>query len=142
MDRISAAAAAIGSSQQQQGAEAEEATSHHLTVPAGLTEAEFSELTQFVLEFHRYSVGQGKCSSLLAQRVHGPRAVVWSIVRRFDKPQVYKHFIKACSVDPDFHMAVGCTRYFTVRTLIDPIARSLLLMSSLLPFVPLLHDFS
>ncbi|OWM88282.1 abscisic acid receptor PYR1-like [Punica granatum] len=116
MDRKAAPAAET--SHQQQGTEEDEqagATSHHhLTIPAGLTEAEFSELIPFVKEFHSYKVGPGRCSSLLAQSVHAPRAVVWSIVRRFDKPQVYKHFIKACSVDPDFQMAVGCTRYVDV----------------------------
>lgn len=126
MDRESAAAAtaAAESSQQQQGAETEDqatATSHHLSIPPGLSEAEFTELIPFVAECHSYTVGPGKCSSLLAQRVNAPRAVVWSTVRRFDKPQVYKHFIKACSVNPDFQMAVGCTRYLTVHTLLDPL---------------------
>lgn len=135
MDLKSAAAAE--SSQQQQGAEMGEATSHHLTVPPGLTDAEFSELTSSVQEFHSYTVGQRRCSSLLAQRVHAPREVVWSIVRRFDKPQVYKHFIKACSVDPNFQMAVGCTRYFTVLPLLDSIAQCLLLCIDSLPVCPL-----
>lgn len=125
MDRKEASAASDSrSSQQQQGGQTEgqvAASCHHLAIPPGLSEEEFSGLIPFVQEFHSYTVGQGKCSSLLAQCVNAPRAVVWSIVRRFDKPQIYKHFIKACSVNPDFQMAVGCTRYFTVHALLDPL---------------------
>ncbi|KAF5735068.1 hypothetical protein HS088_TW15G00567 [Tripterygium wilfordii] len=91
--------------------ESEEAfTSHHLTVPHGLTPAEFEELKPLVIEFHTYRIGLGKCSSLLAQRINAPIDVVWSILRRFDKPRTYKHFIKSCSVKEGFEMTVGCTR--------------------------------
>lgn len=86
-------------------------TSHHLAVPAGLTQDEFVELTRFVTEFHTYRVERRRqCSSLLAQRIHAPPEIVWSFVRRFDKPQTYKHFIKSCVVKDDFRMAVGATR--------------------------------
>ncbi|KAK4751703.1 hypothetical protein SAY87_020501 [Trapa incisa] len=111
------AAVADETSQQPPGGETGNlaiATSHHLSIPPGLSEAEFSELIPSVAELHSYKVGPGKCSSLIAQRVKAPRAVVWSIVRRFDKPHVYKHFIKACSVNPDFQIAIGCTRYVDV----------------------------
>ncbi|KAF8027206.1 hypothetical protein BT93_E0195 [Corymbia citriodora subsp. variegata] len=89
-------------------------TAHHLTTPPGLTPDEFAGLVPSVVEHHTYELGPGKCSSLLAQRVRAPRAVVWSIVRRFDKPQVYKHFIKSCYVGPGFEVAAGATRYVDV----------------------------
>ncbi|EXB99725.1 hypothetical protein L484_023255 [Morus notabilis] len=86
-------------------------TSHHLAVPAGLTQDEFVELTRFVTEFHTYLVERRRqCSSLLARRIHAPPEIVWSVVRGFDKPQTYKHFIKSCVVKGDFQMAVGATR--------------------------------
>ncbi|KAL4353624.1 hypothetical protein GQ457_06G037340 [Hibiscus cannabinus] len=91
-----------------------EPTSHHLTIPTGLTHDEFSELIPAITQFHTYSVGPGQCSSLLGQRINTPRDVVWSVVRRFDKPQTYKHFIKSCSVKEGFQMAVGCTRDVSV----------------------------
>ncbi|KAE8731940.1 Abscisic acid receptor PYL1 [Hibiscus syriacus] len=87
-----------------------ESTAHHLTIPPGLTQDEFRELIPSITQFHTYSVGSDKCSSLLAQRINAPSDVVWSVVRRFDKPQTYKHFIKSCSVKDDFQMVVGCTR--------------------------------
>ncbi|KAI6702407.1 hypothetical protein NL676_011543 [Syzygium grande] len=95
--------------------EAQERTAgHHLKVPAGLTREEFAELAPFVHEFHTYRLRPGQCSSLLAQRVRAPRAAVWSIVRRFDKPQVYKHFIKSCAVAEGSALAVGSTRDVSV----------------------------
>ncbi|KAK8489740.1 hypothetical protein V6N13_046951 [Hibiscus sabdariffa] len=87
-----------------------EPTAHHLTIPPGLTHDEFRELISSVTQFHTYSVGPDKCSSLLAQRINAPSDVVWSVVRRFDKPQTYKHFIKSCAVEDGFQMVVGCTR--------------------------------
>ncbi|KAG6405372.1 hypothetical protein SASPL_132961 [Salvia splendens] len=81
--------------------------SHHVAVPPGLTPEEFEDLKPAVAEFHNYRVNAGQCSSILAQRVHAPPQDVWSIVRRFDKPQTYKHFIKSCSVREGFTVRVG-----------------------------------
>lgn len=90
-------------------------TSHHLTLPPGLTHDEFAALIPAITEFHTYRVKNGRqCSSLLAQKIHAPRAAVWSVVRRFDHPQTYKHFIKSCSVPEGFTLSVGCTRNVNV----------------------------
>jgi abscisic acid receptor (PYR/PYL family) len=85
-------------------------TNHHLTLPSGLTKHEFDSLIPFITEHHTYLIGSGQCSTLLAQRIHAPPETVWSVVRSFDKPQIYKHFIKSCSVKDGFQMKVGCTR--------------------------------
>ncbi|KAF2575506.1 hypothetical protein F2Q70_00002140 [Brassica cretica] len=89
-------------------------TLHHQMIPSELTQDEFAELTDSITEFHTYQLGPGRCSSLLAQRIKSPPETVWSVVRRFDRPQTYKHFIKSCSVDEGFEMRVGCTRYVDV----------------------------
>ncbi|KAL7149936.1 hypothetical protein ABFS83_05G075000 [Erythranthe nasuta] len=89
-------------------------TAHHLTVPPGLTPEEFEFLKPAVIEHHNYRIESGQCSSLLAQSVHAPPKEVWSILRRFDKPQTYKHFIKSCSVRDDFAMEVGDLRDVSV----------------------------
>ncbi|CAH8392530.1 unnamed protein product [Eruca vesicaria subsp. sativa] len=83
-------------------------------MPSQLTQEERSDLASSIAEFHTYHLGPGSCSSLHAQRIHAPPEIVWSVVRRFDKPQTYKHFIKSCSVDKDFEMRVGCTRAVNV----------------------------
>ncbi|CAM8880847.1 unnamed protein product [Rhodiola kirilowii] len=86
-------------------------TDHHLKVPVGLTRSEFDEVIKHIDEFHTYTLQSGKqCSSILAQRIFSPADFVWQIVRRFENPQVYKHFIKSCRVRDDFEMRVGCTR--------------------------------
>ncbi|KAK9076582.1 hypothetical protein SSX86_004916 [Deinandra increscens subsp. villosa] len=85
-------------------------TPHHLSAPPPLTDDEFNQLKDFITAFHTYNLTPSQCSSLLAQHIHAPVETVWSVVRRFDKPQTYKHFIKSCTVGPGFTMAVGCTR--------------------------------
>lgn len=82
----------------------------HLTLPSDLTQEELDALTPSVTEHHTYLVGPGQCPSLLAQRIHAPPETVWSVIRRFDKPHIYKHFIKSCSVKDPSNMTVGCTR--------------------------------
>ncbi|KAM5573387.1 abscisic acid receptor PYR1 [Rosa sericea] len=91
-----------------------ERSQHHLTVPSGLTQSEFDDLKPCVAEFHTYRVGPGYCSSLLGQRVHAPLDTVWRVVRRFDRPQTYKHFIRSCTVREGFVMSVGGTREVNV----------------------------
>ncbi|KAJ8774456.1 hypothetical protein K2173_016902 [Erythroxylum novogranatense] len=89
-------------------------TTHHSAVPPGLTHQEFEDLAPVISEFHTYRIGHSKCSSLLCQRINAPLQYVWSTVRQFDKPQIYKHFIRSCSVGPGFTVAVGSTRDVSV----------------------------
>ena len=48
--------------------------------------------------YHTHAVGANQCCSAAVQVIAAPVAAVWSVVRRFDKPQVYKHFLKSCRV--------------------------------------------
>ncbi|XP_031502758.1 abscisic acid receptor PYR1-like [Nymphaea colorata] len=83
------------------------------TPPGGLTREEYDELRGTIDAHHRYDLFPGQCSSLMVQRVNAPAEAVWSVVRRFDRPQVYKHFIKSCRLlgGP---VEVGCLREVTV----------------------------
>ncbi|KAL8520428.1 hypothetical protein ACS0TY_011087 [Phlomoides rotata] len=103
----------MASTEEESAAEGE-ISAHHLVVPPGLTPPEFEDLKPAVAEFHNYQVNGGQCSSLLAQRIHAPPQDVWSIVRHFDKPQTYKHFIKSSAVREDFSMKVGELRDVSV----------------------------
>ncbi|KAJ8764029.1 hypothetical protein K2173_004914 [Erythroxylum novogranatense] len=51
-----------------------------------------------VAAHHMRSVGSNQCSSVAVQSINATVSTVWSVVRRFDKPQVYKHFLKSCQV--------------------------------------------
>lgn len=48
--------------------------------------------------YHNHAVGPDQCCSTLVQTIEAPISTVWSVVRRFDNPQVYKHFLKSCRV--------------------------------------------
>ncbi|PIM99749.1 hypothetical protein CDL12_27752 [Handroanthus impetiginosus] len=89
-------------------------SAHHEVVPPGLAQDEFQHLIPAVIQFHNYPINSGRCSSLHAQRVKATPDDVWSILRRFDMPQNYKHFIKSCTVREGFSMTVGDLRDVSV----------------------------
>ncbi|KAD2392808.1 hypothetical protein E3N88_39785 [Mikania micrantha] len=47
---------------------------------------------------HIHAVAHNQCSSAVIQSISAPVETVWSVVRRFDNPQAYKHFLKSCDV--------------------------------------------
>lgn len=47
---------------------------------------------------HCHEPGPKQCCSTVIQSIAAPVSTVWSVLRRFDNPQVYKHFIKSCTV--------------------------------------------
>lgn len=51
-----------------------------------------------MLHFHTHAVGPNQCCSAVVQTISAPVETVWSVVRRFDNPQAYKHFLKSCDV--------------------------------------------
>ncbi|WOL04611.1 abscisic acid receptor PYL4 [Canna indica] len=51
-----------------------------------------------VARHHEHARGPNQCCSAMTQAVAAPVAAVWSVLRRFDQPQAYKHFVKSCSV--------------------------------------------
>ncbi|WOL09541.1 abscisic acid receptor PYR1-like [Canna indica] len=88
--------------------------------PAGLTAEEYAALRPAIESHHRYDVGPGQCSSILAQRIRAPAATVWSVVRRFDRPQIYKHFVRSCSLKDGGSrgedLRPGCLREVSIIT--------------------------
>ncbi|THF97385.1 abscisic acid receptor PYL4-like [Camellia sinensis] len=59
--------------------------------------------------YHTHAVGPNQCCSTVVQTIAAPVAAVWSVVRRFDNPQAYKHFLKSC------HVIVGDGNVGTLR---------------------------
>nr|XP_043636227.1 abscisic acid receptor PYL4-like [Erigeron canadensis] len=43
-------------------------------------------------------VDPNQCCSAVIQQINAPISTVWSVLRRFDNPQAYKHFVKSCHV--------------------------------------------
>ncbi|AED95309.1 unnamed protein product [Arabidopsis thaliana] len=41
---------------------------------------------------------QHVCGSTVVQTINAPLPLVWSILRRFDNPKTFKHFVKTCKL--------------------------------------------
>ncbi|KAL5203346.1 hypothetical protein ABZP36_014298 [Zizania latifolia] len=63
-----------------------------------------------VARHHEHAAGAGQCCSAVAQAIAAPVDAVWSVVRRFDRPQAYKHFIRSCRLVDGDGGAVGSVR--------------------------------
>ncbi|XP_043700294.1 abscisic acid receptor PYL11-like [Telopea speciosissima] len=48
--------------------------------------------------YHRPQLSPNQCGSCLVQTINAPISLVWSLIRRFDNPQIYKRFIRSCSI--------------------------------------------
>ncbi|OVA07842.1 Polyketide cyclase/dehydrase [Macleaya cordata] len=51
-----------------------------------------------VSRHHTHSIGPNQCCSAVIKQISAPVSTVWSVVRRFDNPQAYKHFVKSCNL--------------------------------------------
>ncbi|KAH6759524.1 PYR1-like 6 [Perilla frutescens var. hirtella] len=58
----------------------------------------YRQVPDHVARYHAHAVGPNQCFSAVTQHIAAPVATVWSVVRRFDNPQAYKHFVKSCHV--------------------------------------------
>ncbi|OWM81674.1 abscisic acid receptor PYL4-like [Punica granatum] len=56
------------------------------------------DVPEVVSRHHTYAVGPNQCCSAVVQHIDAPASTIWSVVRRFDTPQAYKHFVKSCRV--------------------------------------------
>ncbi|XP_047953295.1 abscisic acid receptor PYL2-like [Salvia hispanica] len=81
-------------------------------IPQGLTAEEFAQLEHVIRTYHTFDALPNTCTSLITQRIDAPADAVWPLVRRFDNPQRYKHFIKSCRLTGDG--GVGSIREVTV----------------------------
>ncbi|XP_028793530.1 abscisic acid receptor PYL2-like [Neltuma alba] len=80
--------------------------------PQGLTPEEFAELEPIIQKYHIFEPSPNTCTSIITQRIEGPACRVWPLVRSFENPQKYKHFIKSCNMQGDG--GVGSIREVTV----------------------------
>jgi len=86
-------------------------------IKRGHEEEEYGDwMQEMIRRYHSHSCEKGKqftrCSSVVVQLVKAPVSVVWSLVRRFDEPQMYKQFIRSCCIsgEEDLKVKVGCLR--------------------------------
>eukprot|EP01018_Ginkgo_biloba_P015908 Gb_26332 [translate_table: standard] len=55
-------------------------------------------LQEVMGRFHCHAVKPSEWSSVIIERIEAPVTLVWSLLRRFDKPQSYKRFVRTCNL--------------------------------------------
>ncbi|CAA0836265.1 Abscisic acid receptor PYL6 [Striga hermonthica] len=68
-----------------------------------------AEIPDHVARYHTHAVGPDQCCSAVSQLISAPVSAAWPVLRRFDNPQAYKHFVKSC------HLVLGDGDVGTVR---------------------------
>lgn len=68
------------------------------------------KVMDMVAKYHNHKVELNQCCSVVVQRIAAPVETVWNLVRRFDEPQTYKHFLRSCRVIAGDGGQVGCLR--------------------------------
>ncbi|CAK9207672.1 unnamed protein product [Sphagnum jensenii] len=53
---------------------------------------------ELIRRYHTHQVEANQCSNIHSQVINAPLEIVWSVVRRFERPQMYKKFIQSCSI--------------------------------------------
>ncbi|KAJ0964652.1 hypothetical protein J5N97_025790 [Dioscorea zingiberensis] len=80
----------------------------------GLSSDEYRELRDLIQSHHSFTRTPGTCTSLITQRIDAPLRTVWPILRSFDNPQRYKHFVKSCTLTHGDGNTVGSVREVSV----------------------------
>ncbi|KQK10395.1 abscisic acid receptor PYL4 [Brachypodium distachyon] len=85
---------------------------HSRTVGAARNKAPLAvPLPAEVARYHEHAAGAGQCGSAVVQAIGAPAEAVWAVVRRFDRPQAYKRFVKSCRlVEDGGSVGVGSVR--------------------------------
>ncbi|ERM95540.1 abscisic acid receptor PYL4 [Amborella trichopoda] len=68
------------------------------------------DLSDLLRRYHNHPLLPNQCTSTVVQPIDAPVSSVWSVVRRFDEPQTYKHFIRSCSLRAGDGTSVGTLR--------------------------------
>ncbi|KAL2524264.1 Abscisic acid receptor PYL6 [Abeliophyllum distichum] len=63
--------------------------------------------------YHTHPLSPNQCTSTVIQIINAPLPLVWSLIRKFDKPQAYKIFVKTCIMTAG-HGGTGSVRDLTV----------------------------
>ncbi|KAI4306500.1 hypothetical protein L6164_029772 [Bauhinia variegata] len=81
-----------------------------LVTPLSCSEVNVPTLPDSAVRYHTHMVGPNRSCSFVIQSIDAPVSTVWSVVRRFDNPQAYKHFVKSCHVIYGDGINVGTLR--------------------------------
>lgn len=73
-----------------------------------------AEEMEYVRRLHRHEPGGHQCTSVVAKHVRAPVHIVWSLVRRFDQPQLFKPFVRLCVMQGNIE--IGSVREVNVQS--------------------------
>ncbi|XP_047328994.1 abscisic acid receptor PYL8-like [Impatiens glandulifera] len=72
--------------------------------------------TEYIRKHHKHQLDEdNQCTSVLVKHIKAPIHLVWSLVRRFDQPEMYKPFISRCSVVKG-NLEIGSVREINVKS--------------------------
>uniref|UniRef100_A0ACD5WSP1 Uncharacterized protein n=1 Tax=Avena sativa TaxID=4498 RepID=A0ACD5WSP1_AVESA len=69
---------------------------------------------EYVRRFHRREPADNQCTSVVIKHIKAPVQIVWSLVRRFDQPQLFKRYIRECLMHGNIE--TGSVREVSVQT--------------------------
>ncbi|KAJ0986025.1 hypothetical protein J5N97_004381 [Dioscorea zingiberensis] len=69
-----------------------------------------------LMAYHSHTILPGQCGSMHIREIPAPLSQVWSIVRRFDRPQLYKACVRDCYMHARTGSEVGSIREVEVIT--------------------------
>uniref|UniRef100_A0A0E0LC74 Uncharacterized protein n=1 Tax=Oryza punctata TaxID=4537 RepID=A0A0E0LC74_ORYPU len=72
------------------------------------------EEMEYVQQFHNHEPSSNQCNSFVAKHIREPLQTVWSLVRRFDQPQLFKPFVRKCVMRGNID--TGSVREVTVQS--------------------------
>uniref|UniRef100_A0ACD6A9K0 Uncharacterized protein n=1 Tax=Avena sativa TaxID=4498 RepID=A0ACD6A9K0_AVESA len=70
--------------------------------------------TEYMRRFHRREPSDNQCTSVVIKHIKAPVQAVWSLVRRFDQPQIFKRYIVKCVMHGNIE--VGSIREVSLQT--------------------------
>ncbi|XP_022929855.1 abscisic acid receptor PYL9-like [Cucurbita moschata] len=71
--------------------------------------------SHYIQRYHSHNPTDNQCSSAVLKHIKAPVHLVWSLVRRFDRPQRYKPFVSRCVVRGD-GLGIGSLREVDVKS--------------------------
>lgn len=60
--------------------------------------------------YHNPELAANQCSSTVVQAIAAPLRLIWSVVRQFDNPKAYKHFVRSCDMQEGDGTTPGSAR--------------------------------
>ncbi|KAH7685687.1 Polyketide cyclase/dehydrase protein [Dioscorea alata] len=75
-----------------------------------------SVAVEAIAKYHSHNISSCQCGSINMQEIGAPLSQVWHLIRKFDRPQAYKLFVKECFVLVGSGSEVGSVREVHIKS--------------------------